>query len=91
MRPGETSTERDPHALADLLLDPAGDGSHQELAGRVQQQHGGGVDRHQVANLVEQLLQQLVHSQLRPVRRRSRPPAIAAVLPRSAHARPRPT
>jgi hypothetical protein len=61
--PGETSTEGDPHALTNLLLDPARRGSHQELTGRVQQQHGSGIDRHQVANLVEQLLQQLVNSE----------------------------
>ena len=62
--PGEASAERDAHALVDLVLDAPRGRGNEELTGRIQQQHRGGVDRHQLADLVEQLVEQPVHGQL---------------------------
>ena len=62
--PREAAAERDPYALVDLFLDAPGGGGDEELTGGIQQQHRGGVDRHQLADLVEQLVEQPVHGQL---------------------------
>ena len=50
--------------MVDLFLDARGRPWRQELTGGIQQQHRGGVDRHQLADLVEQLVEQPVHAQL---------------------------
>ena len=55
--PGESAAERNPHTLVHLFLDTPGDRGDQEQTGWIQQQHRDGIDRHQLADLVEQLVE----------------------------------
>ena len=56
--PGEAASERDAHALLDLLLDPLGRAREQRVA--LQQQDCDGVDVEDVRHAVQQLAKQVL-------------------------------
>jgi hypothetical protein len=62
---GEAPAERDPDALAHLLLDAAGRRGHEVLPRRVEQEDGGGVDDQEVAHPVEHLDEELLDAEAR--------------------------
>src|SRR5690606_41368961 len=63
--PGESPAARDADPLAHLLLDAAGGGRDEVPAGRVEEEHGGGVDLEQVTHTLEHLGQHLLDPEVR--------------------------